>query len=145
MNRLTIVLCAVLLTLAGWLLGDMRGYARGVAAGKLQCQAAHDSQAVGELTELITANKTLAAEANQASSRLRLAAAERQKAEQKFLKGFDDALRKTSVDRAGCVFDAGVMQQLNEAKQRAAAAAAGVPGRADAAVPSAGGASGGQR
>ena len=145
MSRLTFVLCAVLLALAGWLFGDMRGYSRGLDAGKLQCQAAHDSKTVGELKELITANKTLATEANQASSRLRLAAAERQKAEQKFLKGFDDALRKTSVDRAGCVFDPGVMQQLNEAKQRATAAAAGVSGRPHAAVPAANSGSGSQR
>jgi hypothetical protein len=145
MSRLTMAVYAVLLALFGLLMGCWWGYSKGLAAGELRCQAAHDKKAVGDLTELITSSQALVAEANQASSQLRVAAAKRRLVDQQFLKGFDDALLKTADTRSGCVFEPGLMQQLGEAKQRASNAAAGVPGSAGAAVHPASGHTGSKR
>ena len=145
MSRVTLLLCAVVLALGGWLLGDWRGYRRGVAAGELRSQAAHDSKAVGDLTNLITSGRALVTEANKASSQLRVDTAKRRQVDQQFLKGFDDALLKTADGRSGCVFEPSLMRQLGDAKQRAADAAAGVPGSAGAAVRPASGDAGGKR
>lgn len=134
MSRLTMAVYALLLALSGLLAGIWWGHAKGLAEGELSCQAAHDSKAVGDLTRLITSSQALVADANHASSQLRVAAAKRRQVDQQFLKGFDDALLKTADTRSGCVFEPGLMQQLGEAKQRASNAAAGVPGSAGAAV-----------
>ncbi len=145
MSRFTLFLCAALLVVGTWLFADARGHSRGLAEGKLQVQAAHDSTAVGQLNALIGAQTQLTTEAQKASSQLRQAAAKRQEADQLFLKGFDDALLKTTASRSGCVFEPGVMQQLAAARQRAATAAAGGTGGAAAAVRPASGPTGGQR
>lgn len=145
MSRITMAVYALLLALCGLLIGVWWGHAKGLAEGELRCQAAHDSKAVGDLTKLITSSQALVADANQASSQLRAAAAKRRQVDQQFLKGFDDALLKTADGRSGCVFEPGLMQQLGEAKQRAADAAAGVPGSAGAAVRPASGNNGSKR
>ena len=145
MSRITMAVYAVLLALCGLLIGAWWGHTKGLALGELRCQAVHDSKSVGDLSRLIASSQALVADANQASSQLRAAAAKRRQVDQQFLKGFDDALLKTADGRSGCVFEPGLMQQLGEARQRASDAAAGVPGSAGATVRPASGNSGSKR
>ena len=145
MSRLHLILYALVLTVAAWLIGSNRAYDKGHAAGKLEVQAARDSQAVQQLGGMLSAHGDLVKNANLASSKLRLATATRSRDEQQFLKGFEDAIKKTAPDRAGCVFDAGLMQQLDTAHKRATDAATGISGSHVGAVPSTTSNAGGKR
>ena len=142
MSRAAEIIDAVLLTalcaIGGWLLGDWTGYRKGKAAGELLQKAQADAQAVQQLTALLSGTRDLITNANAASTRLRSDIAQRGQAEQLFFKDFSHALSQTAPGRAGCVFDAGVMQRLEAARQRASdSATAGLSGSTAAAVPGA--------
>ena len=55
---------------------------------------------------------------------IRTATARLQQTQAQNLKDFKHELQSTAADRAGCVFPAGVMRSISEARDRAAAAAA---------------------
>lgn len=97
------------------------GYAKGESAAKDQCQAAQ----LDALQEVIDSTAGLTTAANTASQELGKTISARKQADAKATKEIRDALASTAPQRAGCVFDAGVMQQLDNARGRAAEAAAG--------------------
>jgi len=127
-NRIAIALAALLVLgpvlAATWLLASKTaynlGYAEGQAAAAQSCQQAQ----LGALHNVIDSTKGLTAAANAASQALGQAISARRQADARTTKEIRDALATTAPQRAGCVFDAGVMQQLDDARRRAAEAAA---------------------
>lgn len=118
-----VALCIALA--ATWLLGSSTGYDLGHAAAVQQCQQAQ----LGAVQQVIDSTKGLTAAANAASQALGQTISARQQADARTTKEIRDALATTAPQRADCVFDAGVMQQLDAARHRAAQAAAGGIGR----------------
>lgn len=106
--------------------GERIGYDKGLAAGRLECQ----QDTIDELTVLITSSQYLVEQANATSMQLAKTISARQQADAQSTREIRNALTVTAGDRAGCVFDAGVMQQLDTARHRAAEAAAGGLGSA---------------
>lgn len=97
--------------------------------------AEQDAATVKTLTGVIDSSKTLIADANAASRGMRQAISMRTATDAAATKGITDALALSKDSRAGCVFPPAVMHGLAEARDRAAAAAAGgirgdVPGPA---------------
>lgn len=137
MSRVTLAIAAVALALLSWTLGTANGYRQGHKAGQLKVQAETNGKAVDELQKLLAGTGRLITRANAASTELRNATAARQRADEQLLKDFDHVLKKSAAGRAGCVFDADSMRQLEAARQRASSAAAGISGRDAAAVPAA--------
>lgn len=127
-NRIVIGICAlVVLCIAlavSWLLGSSTaydlGYAEGKAAAAKECQQAQ----LDALEGVIDSTKGLIADANNASQELGKTISARRQADAQTTKEIRHALATTAPERAGCVFDAGVMQQLDNARSRAAEAAA---------------------
>lgn len=104
-------------------------YNRGYAAAEGEFK---DSQ-IDQLNALISSARDLAQEANKASQALGKTISDRKQADAKTTKEIRDALAATGSRRVGCVFDAGVMQQLTTARERAAeAAASGIRGAVSA-------------
>ena len=114
---LAIVVCA---GLAGWL-----GYQKGHESGTLEVRAEVDSQAVEDLNTIIQSHKDLVEEANQASLDLQAASARRARYDDNTTEELRNVLAETAGLRADVRFAAGVMHQLEAARDRAAAAAAG--------------------
>lgn len=114
---LAIVVCA---GLAGWL-----GYQKGHESGTLEVRAEVDSQAVEDLNTIIQSHKDLVEEANQASLDLQAASARRARYDDNTTEELRNVLAETAGLRADVRFAAGVMRQLEAARDRAAAAAAG--------------------
>lgn len=83
-----------------------------------------DAETVAQLKATLTANNDLAKRSTEASQAIRTATARMQQAQAQNLKDFKHELQSTAADRAGCVFPAGVMRGISEARDRAAAAAA---------------------
>jgi len=127
-NRIVIALVAMValgIALAvSWLLGSSTaydlGYAEGKAAAAKECQQAQ----LDALEGVIDSTKGLIADANTASQELGKTISARRQADAQTTKEIHHALATTASERAGCVFDAGVMQQLDNARSRAAEAAA---------------------
>lgn len=127
-NRVVIALCALaglgIALAVSWLLGSSTaydlGYAEGKAAAVLQCQQAQ----LDALQAVIDSTQGLTAAANTASQELGKTISARKLADAQTTKEIRHALAITAPERAGCVFDAGVMQQLDAARSRAAEAAA---------------------
>ncbi|HLD67840.1 MAG TPA: hypothetical protein VJA19_17565 [Pseudomonas sp.] len=106
------------------------GYAKGSASEKTQCLQGH----LDGLTAVLDSAKGLTVAANLASQQLGQSISGRKQADAKTTKEIRNALAQTASQRAGCVFDAGVMQQLDTARARATEAAArGVLGAVPAA------------
>ncbi|WP_220814101.1 hypothetical protein [Pseudomonas paralcaligenes] len=107
-----------------WLLGSSTaydlGYAEGTAAAANQCQQAQ----LDALEGVIDSTRGLIADANAASQQLGKTISARRMADAQTTKEIRHALATTAPQRAGCVFDVGVMQQLADAHRRAAEAAA---------------------
>ena len=114
---LAIVVCA---GLAGRL-----GYHKGHESGALEVRAEVDSQAVADLNTIIQSHKDLVEEANQASLDLQAASARRARYDDNTTEELRNVLAETAGLRADVRFAAGVMRQLEAARDRAAAAAAG--------------------
>lgn len=87
-------------------------------------QAAQNTKALEQLQNTLTASADLAKRSTEASQAIRTATASMQQAQAQNLKDFRHELQSTAADRAGCVFPAGVMRSVSEARDRAAAAAA---------------------
>jgi len=128
-NRIVIAACALaafcIALVVTWFLGSSSaydlGYAEGQAAAAQRCQQAQ----LDALNGVIASTKHLTAAANAASQALGQTISARQQADARTTKEIRDALATTASQRADCVFDAGVMQQLNAAHHRAAQAASG--------------------
>lgn len=115
-------LAAVLLAA---LAGAAPGYWRGRADGRLAERARHDAQLVQQLSAVLEQHGSLVQQSQEASQRLRRAAAARARADDETTRELADALAKTADLRAACVLDAGVLRQVDAARAAAAAAAAG--------------------
>lgn len=124
-TRFLLTIGAVLAALLGaWRLLvyiEQAGYDRGQAAARSECHQAD----LERLQAVIDSAKGLSEAANAASQQLGKTISDRQSADAKTTREIRDALAATAGSRAGCVFDAGVMRQLDAARQRATAAAAG--------------------
>ncbi|MEG1202262.1 MAG: hypothetical protein RSD82_08870, partial [Comamonas sp.] len=110
MNRVTLVLGAILMTVSAGLVGQAYGYANGLERGKLEAAAKHDRDLVTQLSSAIKAGADLAKTANAASQTLRKSVSKFQSQYQPVIKEFNDALSETADGRAGCVFSPSVMQ-----------------------------------
>lgn len=115
----------LLLALAAAFAGATGGFYFGVADGRARQAGEQAAETVQSLTDVIDAHKGLVADANAASRAMRQALAARAQADLKSTRELKDALARTASSRTGCVFDDGVMRQLDAARERAAAAAAG--------------------
>ena len=124
MSKAKVIGLAVLLLLISWAAAAFGGYllgrSDGSAAATSQCQKAQ----LSDLQAVIDSTKGLTASANEASQVLGKTISERQQADAKATKEIRDALKATASQRAACVFDDDVMQQLESARKRAADAAA---------------------
>ena len=146
MNKLTLVMGAIVMTMGAWLMGQGHGYAKGYQQGELQATAKRDAGLVTSLQQVITASTELATQANASSQKLRQAVGSFETQYQPVIKEFNDALTESATSRTGCVFSPGVMRQLQAAQHRAATAAnKGLPGSGAAAVPGAAKPAGGKR
>lgn len=114
-----------LLALAAAMAGATGGFFFGVADGRQRQAGEQAAQTVQALMDVIDAHKGLVAEANAAGRAMRQALAARAQADLKSTRELKDALTRTAGSRVGCMFDDGVMRQLESARDRAAAAAAG--------------------
>ncbi|MBU1352113.1 MAG: hypothetical protein KKB95_09495 [Gammaproteobacteria bacterium] len=105
------------------------GYGYGLDQGKALEKGHQDAQALDAITKQITAHADLVKRSGAASKGMRAATAQLEKANTQTTTEIADALTTTATDRVGCVFPAGVMRGLDEARARAAqAAASGVRG-----------------
>lgn len=125
-----LILFAVVLSLGaalGWSYGHSTGltsgHADGLKQGRAEQQAQANAQALADMGQMLESHKSLVAAAGQASKAMRAALAQRAAHDAQTTKEFQHALASTAASRAGCVFPADVMQQLTQARDRAAQAA----------------------
>lgn len=135
--KAAIALALLAAALSGFLM--LRSYYIGVgAAGERAKRTAADLQAVVDMLE---SHKGLIQAANLASGEMNAALAKRLAADTQTTRSMKNALAKTAGDRLDCRFDAASLQHLDDARERAAEAAArGLRGSA----PTTAGALGGQ-
>ncbi|HAV2045375.1 TPA: hypothetical protein JHJ56_003009 [Raoultella ornithinolytica] len=100
-----------------------QGYERGEADVRLEVANQKTQQAADSLNQFIDGARQLTAQANQASTLLAQQINARQQADEKSTEAIREALKKNAAIRAGCRFDADVMQELAGARERAATAA----------------------
>lgn len=116
-----------------------QGYERGEADVRLEVANQKTQQAADSLNQFIDGARQLTAQANQASSLLAQQINARQQADEKSTEAIREALKKNAASRAGCRFDADVMQELAGARERAAtAASSGLTREDDRTMPSSG-------
>ena len=116
-----------------------QGYERGEADVRLEVANQKTQQAADSLNQFIDGARQLTAQANQASSLLAQQINARQQADEKSTEAIREALKKNAARRAGCRFDADVMQELAGARERAAtAASSGLTREDDRTMPSSG-------
>ncbi|EPK4543375.1 hypothetical protein [Serratia marcescens] len=130
---------ATLILSSVWFIWD-QGYQRGAGDTRIAAADQKTREAGDALNQFIAGARQLTAEANKASNALAAQVAARQTADEQSTRELRNALKKTASQRVLCMFDDDVMQQLRDARQRATTAAAdGLSGRDDGAVPAAGG------
>ncbi|EIX9611384.1 TPA: hypothetical protein ME922_001074 [Klebsiella pneumoniae] len=122
LNKWSILGGIIGLTAALWYIRD-DAYSEGLAAGRLECSKEKTQQAADALNQFIAGAKELTAQANQASTLLSQQIDARQLADEKSTEAIREALKKNAASRAGCKFDAGVMQELARAREQAATTA----------------------
>ncbi|HED4144249.1 TPA: hypothetical protein R4286_001380 [Raoultella ornithinolytica] len=122
LNKWSILGGLIGLTAALWYIRD-DAYSEGLAAGRLECSKEKTQQAADALNQFIAGAKELTAQANQASTLLSQQIDARQLADEKSTEAIREALKKNAASRAGCKFDAGVMQELARAREQAATTA----------------------
>ena len=122
------------------------GYGYGIDQGKALEKGRQDGQALAAITTQINAHADLVKRSGAASKGMRAAVAQLETANPQPTTEIADALTTTADSRAGCVFPADVMRGLDEARARAAkAAASGVRGALPGTAPSPEGPAGGPR
>lgn len=116
-----------------------QGYERGEADVRIEVANQKTQQAADSLNQFIDGARQLTAQANQASTLLAQQINARQQADEKSTEAIREALKKNAASRAGCRFDADVMQELAGARERAAtAASSGLTREDDRTMPSSG-------
>lgn len=121
------------------MLGAGGGYWKGLSEGRLEVRAETDSQAVDDLNAILDNHRTLVKESNAASLRVQGLIADRQAYDRQTTKTLQELLNETAALRAECRFDDRVMRELDNARERAArAAAAGLDGAVPAPAESGG-------
>lgn len=129
MNRLLLsglaVVLALVLLFAAISKASHDGYRSGYADGQLAASEKCQHAQLESITAVIDSARGLTAAANEASQQLGRTISARQQADAKATKEIRHALALSVSQRADCVFDADVMQQLEAARDRAAQAAAG--------------------
>ncbi|AFJ01994.1 hypothetical protein Q7C_825 [Methylophaga frappieri] len=99
-------------------------YRTGLEHGRLEVTAQTDKQTIASLNELMSNHREMIESANTASNRILTLTSQRQAYDEITTKTLQEVLDETAALRAACVYDADVMRQLEDARQRAAAAAA---------------------
>jgi isocitrate dehydrogenase len=105
--------------------GAAGGYFVGASHGTATAKAGQDAKTVNDLTNILDANSALIIDSNAASKSMREALALRGAQDSKTTQEIKNVLAKTASSRVGCRFDDNVMRELEAARIRAAAAAAG--------------------
>lgn len=110
-------------------------YFFGLHQGKLLEAGKRDAAVVKDMSTLLDSHKALVQRAAQVSQAMRAATWQRARQDAQTTQELTDVLQATAPVRADCVFDAGVLRQLEAARERAANAAANgiratVPGTA---------------
>jgi hypothetical protein len=96
----------------------------GMHQGAINERSKQAESTVQNLTSVLDKYKTLINDSNAASKAMRTAMATRYVFDSKTTEDFKNALAKKQADRVDCRFDAGVMHQLDIARERAATSAA---------------------
>lgn len=121
----TVAVAGLLVSIAA----GVGGYGYGLDQGKALEKGRQDAKALDAITEQLTAHADLVKRSGAASRGMRAAVAQLEKANTQTTTEMADALTTTATDRADCVFPAGVMRSLDEARTRAAqATASGIRG-----------------
>lgn len=120
MSRAVIALAGLLLAAAA----GLGGYGYGLNQGQALEQGRQSGQALQALGTQLAAHADLVKRSGAASRSLRAAVAQLEKANTQTTMEIADALANTAPDRADCVFPAGVMRGLADARDRAAATTA---------------------
>lgn len=102
----------------------LAGYGYGIDQGKALEKGRQDAAALKTLTDQVTAHADLVKRSSAASRALRAAMAEQERTNTATTRELTHELTQTADSRAGCVFPAGVMRNLADARDRAAEAAA---------------------
>ena len=130
-NAATVAVAGLLFAVAT----GIGGYGYGLDQGKALEKGRQDAQILDSINNQLTAHADLVKRSGAASRGMRAAVAQLEKANTQTTTEMADALTTTAPDRADCVFPAGVMRSLDEARTRAAAAAAsGIRGAVPAAA-----------
>ena len=130
-NAATVAVAGLLLAVAT----GIGGYGYGLDQGKALEKGRQDAQILDSINNQLTAHADLVKRSGAASRGMRAAVAQLEKANTQTTTEMADALTTTAPDRADCVFPAGVMRGLDEARTRAAtAAASGIRGAVPAAA-----------
>ena len=131
--------CLLLAAAAG-----IGGYGYGLDQGKALEKGRQDGKSLETITDQIAAHADLVKRSGAASRGMRAAVAQLETANTQTTTEIADALTTTAPERADCVFPAGVMRGLSEARDRAAqAAASGIRGALPGTAPSPEGPAGG--
>ena len=120
MSTATAALAGLVLAVAT----GIAGYGYGIDQGKALEKGRQDASALKMLTDQVTAHADLVKRSSAASRALRAAMAEQERTNTATTRELNHELTQTADSRAGCVFPAGVMRNLADARDRAAEAAA---------------------
>ena len=121
MSTATAALAGLLLAVAT----GIAGYGYGIDQGKALEKGRQDAAALKTLTDQVNAHADLVKRSSAASRALRAAMAEQERTNTATTRELNHELTQPADSRAGCVFPAGVMRNLADARNRAAEAAAG--------------------
>ena len=121
MSAATAALAGLVLAVAT----GIAGYGYGIDQGKALEKGRQDASALKTLTDQVNAHADLVKRSGAASRALRAAVAEQERTNTATTRELNHELTQTADSRAGCVFPAGVMRNLADARNRAAEAAAG--------------------
>ena len=124
LRRLLMTWLPVLLFVACAILVPWYCYQQGLEKGRLEVRAETDRQTIEAMDAMFTNHKQMIDAANIASNRILTLTNNRQAYDQATTKTLQEVLNETAALRAACVYDADVMRQLENARQRAAKAAA---------------------
>ena len=94
----------------------LAGYGYGIDQGKALEKGRQDASALKMLTDQVTAHADLVKRSSAASRALRAAMAEQERTNTATTRELNHELTQTADSRAGCVFPAGVMRNLADAR-----------------------------
>jgi hypothetical protein len=115
---------AILIMLLVTIISAVGAFFMGMRQGAMNERAKQTEETVQNLTSVLNNYKTLINDSNAASKAMRTAMSTRYVFDSKTTEDFKNALAKKQADRVDCRFDAGVMHQLDIARERAASSAA---------------------